>query len=84
MDNAEEGSTSVNPALRQGKLCASCFEGFPFFSSSFDPRDLDVALAKAQKLYTFGTGTYLNEAAEDLLGWKSKFWGDEKTYDRHA
>ncbi|KAH3874248.1 uncharacterized protein LOC127869190 [Dreissena polymorpha] len=71
-------ATAIHPSFRTGVMSLTC-------GISWDGR-LEVqpeetfAAYTADKLLTFGQGTYFNEPSEHLPNWKTDYWGGH--YDR--
>ncbi|CAL1538417.1 unnamed protein product [Lymnaea stagnalis] len=82
MISSPVGSTPVHPGLRSGIMANSCGKEWPLASGAADEAGIDAALKGAHKLYTFGYGSYINEPAEDMPDWKTRFWADDATYAR--
>ncbi|XP_059154795.1 uncharacterized protein LOC131940187 [Physella acuta] len=76
------GSTPIHPAFRTGIMAMTCGKNWPMESGYADEDGIEATISVAERLYAFGTGSYLNEPAEDMPDWKNRFWGNISTYDR--
>ena len=75
-----QGSTPVNPNFRSGLMSLTCGLGWDNDKVN-DPRpQIDAARRIGLELRKIASGVYFNECDEDLLDWKTSFWGSMDTY----
>ncbi|WAR15421.1 A2478-like protein [Mya arenaria] len=79
MNDVQPDATAMHPGMRTGVMSLTCGGSWDPNKAGLQPEE-DYIAKWADRLLTYGQGTYFNEPSEHLPNWKTEYWGGH--YDR--